>query len=143
MAGSLAPVMYWVVRTTLCSALWLDAEQLPYQAVMQPVTMFSMVQLQNFLRIWGPMPNLFSLLRGKRCCRALFTTVLVCLDHDSFIGDVDTKELETLDPLHCSPVNVNGGLFGPAIPTVHTQLLCLAHNVVVVVVMAPHCQVSS
>ena len=36
MAGSLAPVMYWAVRTTLCSALRSEAEQLPYQAVMQP-----------------------------------------------------------------------------------------------------------
>ena len=44
-----------------------------------------MVQLQNFLRIWEPMPNLFSLLQGKRCCHALFTTVLVCLDHDSLL----------------------------------------------------------
>ena len=25
MAGSLAPVMYWAVRTTLCSALWSEA----------------------------------------------------------------------------------------------------------------------
>ena len=33
MAGSLAPVMYWAVRTTLCSALRSEAEQLPYQAV--------------------------------------------------------------------------------------------------------------
>ena len=32
MTGSLAPVMYWAVRTTLYSALWSDAEQLPYQA---------------------------------------------------------------------------------------------------------------
>ena len=39
MAGSSAPVMYWAVRTTLCSALWSDAEQLPYQAVMQPVAL--------------------------------------------------------------------------------------------------------
>uniref|UniRef100_A0AAZ3SDQ9 TLC domain-containing protein n=1 Tax=Oncorhynchus tshawytscha TaxID=74940 RepID=A0AAZ3SDQ9_ONCTS len=37
MLGSLAPVMYWAVRTTLCSALRSDAEQLPYQAMMQPV----------------------------------------------------------------------------------------------------------
>jgi hypothetical protein len=29
MAGSLVPVMYWAVRTTLCSALRSDAEQLP------------------------------------------------------------------------------------------------------------------
>ena len=36
MAGSLAPVMYWAVRTTLCSALRSEAEQLPYQAVTQP-----------------------------------------------------------------------------------------------------------
>ena len=32
MAGSLAQVLYWAVRTTLCSALWSDAEQLPFQA---------------------------------------------------------------------------------------------------------------
>ena len=36
MAGSLAPVMYWDVRTTLYSALQSDDEQLPYQAVMLP-----------------------------------------------------------------------------------------------------------
>ena len=44
MAGSLAPVMYWDVRTTLCSALRSDAEQLQYQEVMQLVRMLSMVQ---------------------------------------------------------------------------------------------------
>jgi hypothetical protein len=42
-------------------------------------------------------------------------------------GDVDTKELETLDPLQNSPVDVNGGLFGPPFPVVHGLLLCLAH----------------
>ena len=36
MAGSLAPVMYWAVRSTLCSALRSEAELLPCQAVMQP-----------------------------------------------------------------------------------------------------------
>jgi hypothetical protein len=45
MAGSFASVMYWVVSTTLCSALWSEAEQLPYQAVIQPVRMLSMVQM--------------------------------------------------------------------------------------------------
>jgi hypothetical protein len=44
---------------------WSDTKQLPYQVVTQPVRMLSMVQLYNFLRILGPMPNLFSLLRGK------------------------------------------------------------------------------
>ena len=37
MAGSSAPVMYWAVCTTLCSALRSEAEQLSYQVVMQPV----------------------------------------------------------------------------------------------------------
>ena len=45
MAGRLAPVMYWAILTTLCSALRSDAEQLPYQAVMQLVQMLLMVQL--------------------------------------------------------------------------------------------------
>ena len=35
MAGSLAPVMYWAIRTTLCSALRSDAKQLPYQVAIQ------------------------------------------------------------------------------------------------------------
>ena len=77
----LVSVMYLAVRTTLSSGLSLDAEQLQYQAVMQPVRLLSMVQLYNFWRIWGPMPNLFRLLGGKRHCHALFMTVLVCLDH--------------------------------------------------------------
>ena len=36
MAGSLAPVMYWAVRTTICSALQLPYQQLPYRAVAIP-----------------------------------------------------------------------------------------------------------
>jgi hypothetical protein len=55
---------------------------------------------------------------------------------------VDTKELETLDQLHYSPVNVNGGLFGPPSPLVHGQLLCVAHIEREVVVLAPHFQIS-
>ena len=51
---------------------------------------------------------------------------------------MDTKELETLDPLHYSPVNVNGGLFGPLFPVVHVQFLCLAHIEGEVVVLAMH-----
>ena len=57
------------------------------------------------------------------------------------MGDVDTKELETLDPIHYSPVDVNGGLFGPPFPVVHDQLLCPPHIEGEVVVLAPHCQV--
>jgi hypothetical protein len=51
------------------------------------------------------MPNLFSLLWEKWRRRALFTTDLVCMDLDS---DVDTEELEALNPLHYSPFDVNG-----------------------------------
>ena len=71
-------------------------------------------------------------------CRALFTTVLVCLDHDRSLS----KELETLDPLHYGPVDINGSLFGPAFPVVHDQLLCFPQIQGEVVVQAPHCQFS-
>ena len=70
------------------------------------------------------MPNLFSLLRGNRRCRALFTTFLVCLDHE-FVADVDTKELEALNLLHYNPVDENGVLFGSLFPIVHDQLFVL------------------
>ena len=55
---------------------------------------------------------------------------------------MDTKDFETLDPLHFSPVNVNRGLFGPPCPIVHDQLLCLANIEGEVVVLAPPGQVS-
>ena len=51
-----AAVMYWAVHTTLCSALQLNAKQLPYQAVMQPVKMLSngaAVELFEDLRAHG------------------------------------------------------------------------------------------
>ena len=47
------------------------------------------------------MPNIFSVLCGNRSCCALFTTVLMCLD------EVVTRELEALNLLHYSPVDVN------------------------------------
>ena len=52
---------------------------------------------------------------------------------------MDTKELETLDPLHYSPLAVNGDLFGPPFPVVHDQLLCLSH---IEGEVSPHCQFS-
>ena len=48
----------------------------------------------------------------------------------------------TLDPLHYSLVDVNGGLFGLPFPVVHDQLLCLDHIEGEGVVLAPHCQFS-
>ena len=55
---------------------------------------------------------------------------------------MDTAELEALDLLHYSPVNVDGGMLGPPFPIVYDQLLCLADFEREVVVLAPHCQVS-
>ena len=52
----------------------------------------------------------YFLLCGKRHCRTLFTTVLVCLDHDSLLVMWTPRNL-TLNPLHYSPVGVNGGMF--------------------------------
>ena len=63
------------------------------------------------------MPNLFGLLRGKRSCYALFTTVWVC-------------------------VHVHSLVLAPLFPVFHNQLLCLADVKGEVVVLAPHCQVS-
>ena len=39
---------------------------------------------------------------------------------------MDTKELEALNLLHYSPVDVNEGVLGPLFPVVLDQLLCLA-----------------
>ena len=55
---------------------------------------------------------------------------------------MDTKELEALNLLHCSPVDENGGVLGPPFPLVHNRLLCLDHVEGEFVVLAPHCQVS-
>ncbi|CDQ76298.1 unnamed protein product [Oncorhynchus mykiss] len=58
------------------------------------------------------------------------------LPYQPFVGDVDTKELEALNLLHYSPVDVNGDVFGTPFPVVHDQLLCLAHVEGEVVVLA-------
>ena len=66
-------------------------------------------------------------------------TVLVCVDHDNS-GDVDIEELEALDLLLYSPVNVDGAVLGPPFPVVHDQIICLAHIEGDVVVQAPDYQ---
>ena len=60
----------------------------------------------------------------------------------SIVGDVDTKELEALNLLNCSPVDENGGVLCPLFPVIHNHLLCLDHVEGEVVILAPHCQVS-
>ena len=54
---------------------------------------------------------------------------------------MDTKELEALNVLHCSPVDENGGVLGPLFPVVH-NLLRLDHIEGEVVVLELHGQVS-
>ena len=54
---------------------------------------------------------------------------------------MDTKELESLNLLHCSPVDENAGALNPLFPVVHNHLLRLDH-VEGDVVLAPHRQVS-
>jgi hypothetical protein len=55
---------------------------------------------------------------------------------------MDTKELESLNLLHYSPVDENGDVLSPPFPVVHNHLLCLDHVEGEVVVLAPHSQVS-
>jgi hypothetical protein len=117
------------------------SDVLPSIAVMQPDSMLLMVQLYNFLRIWGPMTNIFSLLRGYRHCCALFTTVLVCLDHDSLLVMWTPGNLK-ISIRSTTALSMNGGVSSPPFPIVHDQLLCLARVEVEVVVLAPHCQFS-
>ena len=55
---------------------------------------------------------------------------------------MDTKELEALNLLYCSPVDENGGVLGRLFPVVHNHLLCLDHVEGKVVILAPHGPVS-
>ena len=55
---------------------------------------------------------------------------------------MDTEELEALDLLYKSPVDVEGGELGPPFLVVHNQLLYLVDIEEEVVALAPHCQVS-
>jgi hypothetical protein len=55
---------------------------------------------------------------------------------------VDTEELEALNPLHYSPIDVDGGVIAPPFNLDHDQLLCLADVKGKVVVLPPDCQVS-
>ena len=85
--------------------------------------------------------NLFSLLTVEEA--------LSCILHDCvgvwtmlFLSDVDTEKFKDLDPLHYSPIDVDGGVLGSPFPVVHDQVLCLADVEGEVVVLAPHCQVT-
>ena len=87
------------------------------------------------------MPNLFSLVGGigfvmpaSRLSWYVWTML--------FVGDVDAKELEALNLLHCSPVDENGGMRGALFPVVHNHLLCLDHIEGEFVVLAQHGKLS-
>jgi hypothetical protein len=85
MAGSLAPVMSWTIRSTLCSALWSNARAAAIpggDATGQDALDGAAVELFEYLETHA---KPFQSPGGERFCRALFTTVLVCLDHDSLL----------------------------------------------------------
>ena len=86
MAGSFAPVMYWAVGTTLCSALRSEAEQLPYQAVIPGSDATS----QDALGVAAVEPFVdlkthAKYLQSPEGEYGLFTTALVFLDHVSLL----------------------------------------------------------
>ena len=70
MAGSLAPVMYLAVRTTLCSAIRSRGDE-------TNALDGAAVELSEDL---GTHAKSFQSPGAERFCRALFTTVSVCLD---------------------------------------------------------------
>ena len=133
MVESIAPVMYWAVRTTLCSALQSVDKQLPYQAVMQPDALDGAAV--------EPFEDLKTHAKwGNRFCRALITTVLVCLDHVHLLVMWKARNLKLSS---CSTTaQLNGGVLGPPFPVVHNHLLCLDHIEGEVAVLAQHGQVS-
>ena len=76
MAGSLAPVMYWALRLTVrCRAVAIPGGEATGQDALDGAAVEPFEDLGTHAKSF--------LLRGKRFCRALFMTVLVCLDHDS------------------------------------------------------------
>jgi hypothetical protein len=99
--------MRWADLTTLWRALWLRVVQLPYQAVVQPDRMLSIVNLYKFVRVLGAKPNFFSLLRLKRPCCAFYT---VCVGGPFQISDVYAEELQAFHLLHCGPIAVDRGV---------------------------------
>ena len=95
-AGSLPPVMRCADLTTLWRTLRLWEEQLPYQAVIQPDRMLSIVLLRllhHAVCVGGPI---------------------------QFVRDVYAEELKTYYPLHYCPVDVDTEV----LPEVHNHLLC-------------------
>jgi hypothetical protein len=72
------------------------------------------------------MANLFSLLRGERHCRAFFTSVLVCVDHDNSLVMWTPRNLKLLTHSTTAPSMWMMGVLGPPFPVDHDQLLCLA-----------------
>ena len=84
-------------------------------------------------------PKHFSVLRGNRCCRALFTNVLVCLDHDSLLVMWTPRNFKLLT-CSTSALSMLMWACSSLLFLVHDHLLC--HIEGEVVVLPPHCQVS-
>jgi hypothetical protein len=68
---------------------------------------------------------------------------LVCLDHDSLLVMWTPRNLKLSTHSTTARYCEWGRAWPPPFPVVHNQLFCLAHIEGKVVVLVPHCQVSS
>ena len=111
---------------------------MPHQSVMQPTLGGAAVEPFEDLRTHA---KSFQSPEGKRFCRALLTTVLVCLHHVHLLVMWTPRNLKHSS---CSPTALSmrmGVVLFPPFPVVH-NLLCLDHVEGEVVVLVPHGQVS-
>ena len=90
-------MMDWATFMTFCSSLQSWAEQEPYQAVIQPERMLSMVHLLKLVGVLADMLNFLSLLRKYRHWWAFLTIVSAWGGPGQVVSDLDTSELEALD----------------------------------------------
>jgi hypothetical protein len=125
MAGSLTPVMYWAIHTTLCSDLQSECPSSCHTKLWYSQSRCSQWWSCRTLRIWGPMPNLFSLQRwGKWHCRAPFMTMLVCMDHDRSLvmwtqSDFKLSERSTTAPPKWHHIPYGTTIYGHLSNVVH------------------------
>ena len=124
--GHLPPVMRCADCTILWRALRLWAVQLPYQTVIQPDRMLSIVHLYKLVRVFGDKPHFFSLLRLKRGCCAFFTTLSVWVYQFS-LSVICTQRNFKLSTFYTTVSSMwIGGVLPLLFPEVHDHLFCFA-----------------
>ena len=93
--------MYWAVKS--------DDEQLPYQAVMQPVCNWILdLKAIDLFEDLGTHDKSFQSPEGEEILSGPLQDCLGVFGPWLFVADGDNKEFETLDPLHYSPLMLMG-----------------------------------